>query len=164
MKLAPVSLTCALAIPLMLSTARAADTHDVTKTDGRAPVGQPTKLAVAIQGKNGWHVNEEAPISLKLTPGPGVAVTKPSLARADLAESKPDRARFDIEARCDAPGPRTITAEARFVMCQESACKPVKETLTLALEGTAAAKEEAKPVPAVKPAKGARKGNGRSRS
>ena len=36
-------------------------------------------------------------------------------------------------------GKKTINAEARFVLCQEQACKPVKETLALALDITPAA-------------------------
>jgi len=37
-----------------------------------------------------------------------------------------------------AAGKKTINAEAKFVMCQESACKPVRESLALAIEVTPA--------------------------
>ncbi len=69
-------------------------------------------------------------------------MAKPKLNRADLVESTKDAARFDIALACaaDAPaGQKTINAEAKFVMCQESACKPVKETLALNIEVTPAA-------------------------
>ncbi len=66
-------------------------------------------------------------------------VAKEKLTRVDLAESTKDAARFDIALTCAADaaaGRKTIDAEAKFVMCQESACKPVKETLALAIEVT----------------------------
>lgn len=144
--------TVLLALLLVPALASAAETHQVTTTGARATPGQAALASVTIQGKNGWHVNEEAPISLKLAPGPGVAVDKPKLARADLAENTKDRARFDVKLTANEPGAKTVAAEANFVMCQATACQPVKETLTLALEVADAAKAEptTKPAPASK--------------
>lgn len=116
------------------SPAQAADTHDLVKADAKAPVGQTGVASVAITGKNGWHVNEEAPITLKLTPPPGVNTPKPKLTRADLAETTPTKARFDVPLTGTEPGQKTVAAEASFVMCQATACQPVKETITLALD------------------------------
>jgi hypothetical protein len=45
-------------------------------------------------------------------------------------------------------GAKVVTAEARFVLCQEQACKPVKETLALNIDVAAAA--PAAPAKAVK--------------
>ena len=77
----------------------------------------------------------------------GLTVAKEKMTRADLAESTKDAARFDIPLSCAADaaaGPKTINAEAKFVMCQESACKPIKETLALNVEITPAAAPAAK--------------------
>ena len=137
-KTLPALLTLILAPAL----AHAGETHQVTATGAKATPGQAALASVTIQGKNGWHVNEEAPISLKLAPGPGVAVDKPKLARADLAENTKDRARFDVKLTANEPGAKTVEAEASFVMCQATACQPVKEKLTLALDVAAAAAAE----------------------
>lgn len=133
-------LTVAAALPLWaVGTARAADTYDVSKTDGKAAIGQKASATVTIQGKNGWHVNEDAPFTVKLLPSAGVNVDKPKLTRSDLAEANKDRARFDVGFTGSAAGPHTIGAEANFVMCQASACQPVKERITLAVDISAAA-------------------------
>ena len=112
-----------------------APTHEIHKTEPKA--------SLTIAAKNGWHVNAEAPITVSLkSSDAGLTVAKEKMTRADLAESTQTAARFDIALTCAADaaaGPKTINAEAKFVMCQESACKPVKETLALAIEVTAPA-------------------------
>jgi hypothetical protein len=78
-----------------------------------------------------------APNTIALTAPTGVALKKEKLTRADLAATTTDSARFDIPVSATEAGTKTINAEARFVICQESACKPVKETLAFAVEVTA---------------------------
>lgn len=122
------------------STATAAESlYDVKKADTKATVGVKAITSVTIQGKNGWHVNEEAPVNVKLTPDPGVAVEKTRLTKNDLKERTNDRASFDVAFTASQPGRRTINGEASFVMCQATACKPVKEKFALALDVAAAA-------------------------
>ena len=107
---------------------------EIQRTRTKAIVGVPAKAALTVHGKNGWHVNEQAPITVTATAQPGVDLSRPRLARADLVQSSKDAARFEIPFTAVVPGPQTITAEARFVMCQEQACKPMKETVALAVE------------------------------
>jgi hypothetical protein len=118
------------------TTARAADEglYEITKTDVKVAVGATATSSVTIKVKGGWHVNGEAPISIALTPPAGVSLKKVKLTRADLAASTNDTARFDIPVSASEAGKKTISAEAHFVICQEQACKPVKETLALAVE------------------------------
>jgi hypothetical protein len=124
------------------------DTFTISKTDAEADVGAKTKASVTITAKKGWHLNAEAPITLKLTPVPGLALDKSTLARADLALSSETAARFDIGLTLSEPGKKLIEGEAGFVLCQEDACRPVKQKLTLAALGTAP-----KAAPAKKPGK-----------
>lgn len=133
MRLAKASLFMFVVGAPALSTPRAwaEDTHAVTVTKASVPVGQAASVGVTIEGRNGWHINAEAPVSLKLTATEGVTVEKPALGRGDLVESTEQRARFDVRATPAAAGEITIAAEASFVMCQETACKPVREKLTL---------------------------------
>jgi hypothetical protein len=121
--------------------------YEIKKTEPKIAVGATATASLTITAKAGWHVNAEAPITIALTPPAGVTLAKAKLTRADLAHSSPDAARFDIPFSATEAGKKTINAEARFVLCQEQACKPVKETLALAVDvaPAVAAKETKKP-------------------
>ena len=112
--------------------------YEIKKTEPKVAVGATGTASLTITTKGGWHVNAEAPISVAVTPPAGVSVPKAKLTRADLAQSTQESARFDIPVSATEAGKKTINAEARFVLCQEQACKPVKETLALALDITPA--------------------------
>jgi hypothetical protein len=132
-----------LALSIMTASAtaaRAADAlYEITQTTPKVAVGATATASLTIKAKSGWHVNGEAPINLALTPPAGLSVKKAKLTRADLAATTVDSARFDIPVSATEVGKQNIAAEARFVICQEQACKPVKETLTLAVDVTPAA-------------------------
>jgi len=122
--------------------------YEIKKTEPKVAVGGTGTASLTITAKAGWHVNGEAPISVALTAPNGVTLQKAKLTRADLAQSTPEAARFDIPVSATEAGKKTINAEARFVLCQEQACKPVKETLALSVDITPAA------VPATKATNG----------
>jgi DsbC/DsbD-like thiol-disulfide interchange protein len=129
--------------------ARAADTsYEVSKTDASLTAGGKGTASVTISAKKGWHLNAEAPLTLKLLPAPGVEVDKAKLGRGDLALSNETSARFEVAMTATEPGKKSIEAEAGFVLCQEDSCRPIKEKVTLAVDvaasGTAAAKRSAK--------------------
>lgn len=140
-----------LALVLSALPARADDTYQIRKTDAVVTVGSKGKASVTIAAKKGWHLNAEAPLSLKLGETAGLSTDKPKLGRADLALSTETEARFDVGVTASEPGTRTLEAEASFVLCQESACRPVREKVALAVEAS-----PAKGAPAM-PAKKARK-------
>jgi hypothetical protein len=130
------------------SAAHAADkTYEIQKSAPAATVGTPAKASLTVQGKNGWHVNEEAPITVTLKADDGIALPKAKLARADLAQSTKESARFEIPFAASVAGKKTITAEAKFVMCQEQACKPEKETVALEIQVAAAGDAAPNPAP-----------------
>jgi len=114
--------------------ARADALYEVTKTEPKIAVGATGTATLTIKAKAGWHVNPEAPITVALTLPSGLSVPKPKLGRGDLAASTSDSARFEIAISASEPGKKSVAAETRFVICQESACKPVKETLALAID------------------------------
>ena len=128
-----------VALPLAAgaTAARAAESlYEITKVEPKVAVGATGTASLTIKVKGGWHVNDEAPISVALTMPAGVTVKKEKLTRSDLAASSKESARFDIPVSATEAGKKTIGAEAHFVLCQEQACKPVKETVTLAIEVT----------------------------
>ena len=126
----------ALVFALVSLPALAADpTYEVGETDAKGPVGEPLKASVTVKAKQGWHLNQDAPFTLKLTPATGVQTPKLKLIRSDLAESTDTGARFDIPFTVAEPGRKTVEAEAGFVLCQETACRPIREKITLGVEG-----------------------------
>lgn len=133
-----------IALGSLGSSARthAGELHDVKADESKAVVGAKGKAGLTLLAKGGWHVNETAPITVKLLPGPGVTLDKNRLTRADLVEKTQDRARFDVAFTATEPGKKTIDVEASFVICQESACKPVKEKAVLAVDASAPAKKK----------------------
>jgi len=133
----------ALALVLAPLGAQAADpTYDVAKTDAKGPVGAPLKASVTVKAKQGWHLNKDAPFTLKLTPATGVETPKAKLARADLAESTDSVARFEVPFTAAETGRKTVEAEAGFVLCQDEACRPVREKVSLVVEGAVPTKAE----------------------
>jgi hypothetical protein len=132
-----LTLMLATGVTLAAGTARAESLYEIAKTEPKVAVGATATATLTIRAKGGWHVNAEAPITVALTPPAGVTLQKAKLTRADLAASSVDSARFDIPVAAKETGKQTIAAEARFVICQEQACKPVKETLAFAVEVTA---------------------------
>jgi DsbC/DsbD-like thiol-disulfide interchange protein len=137
-----LALLCAAAVAPGARARAEGATYEVRKGHARATVGVKGKTSVTIAAKPGWHVNEEAPLTMKLTPDPGIAVDKPRLTRADLAEQTKETARFDVAFTPSEPGVKTINAEASFVMCQATTCMPVKEKIALAVEVVAPTKKK----------------------
>jgi hypothetical protein len=131
------------------------DTYEIAKRDAAAPVGTKATASVTITSKQGWHLNHDAPLTLKLSPTPGVALDKPKLGRSDLTRSTESEARFEVALTLTEPGRKLIEAEAGFVLCRQDSCRPIREKLTLTAE--ASAPQPAKKTPASSRAKKARK-------
>jgi hypothetical protein len=106
--------------------------------------GKKGKASVVVTAKPGWHINEKAPLSLVVTPSPGVVVRKKKLGRSDLAVDTREQARFDIPVSCQSvssaktsPGARNLIVEANFVICKAELCTPQTEQLTIAVNTAA---------------------------
>jgi hypothetical protein len=139
---------CAAWLLLASATARAVDdAYEVKPSNVKATLGEKATASVVIATKKGWHLNAEAPLTLKLTPGPGITVEKPRLVRADLAASSDSSARFHVALVAAQAGHGEVQAEAGFVICQETLCRPIKEKLVISVEASPPA------APAKQPAK-----------
>jgi hypothetical protein len=139
MALRPSLLVLSFAVGLPSIAAAQGVTYELKKTEPKVAVGAKSSASLVIAARNGWHVNGEAPISVSLVAPDGLTLPKTKLLRGDLAESSQETARFEIAFEAATAGTKVVTAEARFVMCQESACKPIKETLSFNIEVTPAA-------------------------
>ena len=127
------------------------DAYEVKPSPVKATQGEKASANVVIATKKGWHLNAEAPLTLKVTPGPGITVEKPRLARADLAASTDSSARFDVALVATQVGRGEVQAEAGFVICQETVCRPIKEKVVIGVEAIPPGE------PAKQPAKSRRK-------
>lgn len=140
--------SAALVLALSLTgvgLARADDApFELKRADSKVAVGNKGTTSLTIVAKSGWHLNEEAPIRVTLTPDAGLKLDKDKLERPDLAARTQLEGRFDIGFVASEPGRKTINAEARFVLCQAEACKPVKEKVALAIDVSAPAPAAAK--------------------
>jgi hypothetical protein len=145
---ARLAAACAAWVVLAGATARAADdAYEVKPSSVKATLGEKVMAGVAIVTKKGWHLNAEAPFTLKLTPGPGITVEKTRLVRADLATSSDSAARFEVALVAAQAGHGEVQAEAGFVICQETLCRPIKEKLVIGVDASppgAPAKQPAK--------------------
>jgi hypothetical protein len=126
----------AAALSVLALPALADDTYQVSKTDAVVAVGGKGTASVTVSAKKGWHLNAEAPLTLKLGSTPGLQTDKPKLGRPDLALSTDAEARFDVGVTASEPGKKTLDAEVGFVLCQEEACRPIKEKVSLAVDAT----------------------------
>jgi hypothetical protein len=142
----PALLLAAIALPSLQTTPARAEgkLYEIKKTDPKVAAGARGTASVTIAAKGGWHMNAEAPITVKLTPPAGISVPKPKLGRGDLAASTAESARFDIAFDALETGQKVMNAEAHFVICQETACKQVSETVALNIEVTPAVAETTK--------------------
>ncbi len=138
-----IAVAAAATLFLTRTPVAADETYQVTKSDAATTVGVKAKADVTILAKKGWHLNAEAPLTLKLTPTPGVELDKAKLGRGDLALSTESTARFEFTLTSSEPGKKTIAAEASFVLCQEESCRPIREKLTLSVD---AAEPKSSPV------------------
>lgn len=139
---------CVAWLVLASATAWAGDdAYEVKPSPVKATLGEKATATVAIATKKGWHLNAEAPLTLRLTPGPGITIEKPRLSRADLAASTDASARFDVALVAARAGHGEVQAEAGFVICQETLCRPIKEKVVIGVETSppgAPAKQPAK--------------------
>ena len=132
-----LAVTCAAWLVLPGAGVRAADdAYEVKPSNVKATLGEKVTASVTIATKKGWHLNAEAPLTLKLTPGPGITVEKPRLARADLATSSDSSARFNVVLLATRAGDGEVQAEAGFVLCQETLCRPIKEKVVIGVEAS----------------------------
>jgi hypothetical protein len=131
-----IALPAAIALTLCLagSTQAAEDSYEVSKTDASLTAGGTGKASVTISAKKGWHLNAEAPLTLRLVPPAGVEVDKAKLGRGDLAMSNETSARFEVGVTAAEPGKKVVEAEAGFVLCQEDSCRPIKAKVALAVD------------------------------
>ena len=92
-------------------------------------VGQQAEFRIVLLPAPGYHVNQEFPFEIALDAA-DVSLGKQKLAKADAQKFSQDEARFAVGFVAKKPGEVAFTAKARFAVCTEKDCWPMRETLT----------------------------------
>lgn len=106
----------------------------VAETDGPLTAGQLGQLKIRLTGRNGWHVNEDYPVSVELTAPPTMTLAKSRLERGDAAVFEASRFEFSAPVTPSAAGSAEVRAVVSFAVCTEANCAPYTETLALAAQ------------------------------
>ncbi len=95
--------------------------------------GELGQFEIVLEGRSGWHLNQEYPIAVELSGPDAVRFEKSRLERADAAEFGEPRARFAVALTPSASGEQTVRAHVAFAMCTAENCTMHDETLALVL-------------------------------
>jgi len=97
-------------------------------------VGGQGRTEVSLEGRNGYHVNQEYPIELRVQAPPGVELAKASFARADASVFEEARAVFPVVFTPREAGRKEFTGELSFSVCNEQNCLMERRPVTFAVD------------------------------
>ena len=96
-------------------------------------VDSDSTFAIALTARAGWHVNEDYPISVKLTSPVAVEIPRDEFTKDDAAEFGEESARFQVPFRAVEPGEHRVEAKVDFAVCTPETCVPEERTLSFVL-------------------------------
>lgn len=114
-----------------------ADTKEFTlavSAPAKVASGEPQKATVDVVPKKGWHLNEEFPPRLKVTPPEGVKVAKPNQAKADAVAYTKQGARWAVAFTAGSAGHKAFTGTLKFAVCTDTTCNPRTQQLAFAVD------------------------------
>lgn len=85
-----------------------------------AAATDPARFTLELRGQGGYHVNDQYPIAIDLSPERANA-EKTALRRPDAAEMSQAVARFNVPVRAAGEHP-TVRGRVRFAVCTEAQC------------------------------------------
>jgi hypothetical protein len=103
----------------------------VAATDGPLTAGQLGQVKITLRGRNGWHVNQDFPVSVDLTAPATVALAKARLERADATAFDETHFEFSAPVTPSAAGTAALRATVSFAVCTDANCAPYTENLAL---------------------------------
>ena len=95
--------------------------------------GKEGALALTLEARGGYHVNQEYPIRVDLKAPGDVKLEKTTLGKPDAAQFSEQSARFDLPFSATA-GAHDLTAVVDFAVCTKETCLPDQRTVALALQ------------------------------
>lgn len=95
--------------------------------------GSDAKLALTLEARGGYHVNQEYPIRVELKAPSEVKLGKASLVRADATQFDEQVAKFELPFSASG-GTHELQATVDFAVCTKETCVPDTRTLALAVQ------------------------------
>jgi hypothetical protein len=96
---------------------------------GTATANQEGEVEIRLVPRNGYHVNQEYPIRLTVTPPSGVTLPRSEFDKAAAKEFGDPRAVFGVRFTPSAAGEQAFTASFRFSVCNPQTCLLPQENL-----------------------------------
>ncbi len=96
-------------------------------------VGKEASYTVTISRTEPWHINQEFPTSLKVTPADGVTYPKVKLKKGDAEKFSEAEMVFKVPFTLAKKGSKDIESQLTFSICIESQCSRVKEKIKVAV-------------------------------
>lgn len=95
-------------------------------------VGKVGEVAIALEGRGDWHVNQDYPIRIDIEAGPEVGLRRKALVKEDAEEFGEDKVRFLADLEPAQAGEHDVTCDVSFAMCTDENC--VLERRTVAMQ------------------------------
>jgi hypothetical protein len=89
---------------------------------------------VEVVPRSDAHVSPDAPISLTVTSGPGLKISKAKLGRPEAKETRQKGVEFDVPFTAAASGKDELRGSLSFFICTEKLCERQKRELALQVE------------------------------
>ena len=114
------------ATPANKPTTPAPQPYTVRIVPGDASAGKAATSVIEVRPAQGFHMNQEFPTRLRVTPPVGVTVARPELTKSD-AEVTDELLRFSVGFNAAAAGKVTLAGLGDFSVCNDSTCKLIRD-------------------------------------
>ncbi|MEM7434690.1 MAG: hypothetical protein AAF436_06020 [Myxococcota bacterium] len=104
---------------------------EVVPTAPSLSVGKPGAVAIAIEGRGEWHVNQEYPIRIDIEAGPGAGLVDKALGKDDAKEFTEDKAKFLASLEPVEAGDHDVSCDVSFAMCTDENCVLERRTIAM---------------------------------
>ena len=98
-------------------------------TPAKVSTGAKGSATLEIVPKKGWHLNDEFPYKLTVTPPAGTKVAKPEQGKKDTVAFSRESMKWAIDFEASSAGDKAFTGKVKFAVCTETSCDPKKEEL-----------------------------------
>lgn len=96
--------------------------------------GAEGKAKVEVVPGANAHVSPDAPISLTVTSGPALKLSKEKLGRADAKETAAKGVAFEVPFTAASAGKDEVKGNLTFFICTENLCERQKRDVSLPVE------------------------------
>jgi hypothetical protein len=103
----------------------------LTITTPPAKAGAETVAHVEVTPGTGYHVNQDFPTKLVITPADGVTLAKAELVKDDAQVFNTTKLAFDVKLTAARAGNFQLGGTLKFAVCTETTCDPKKRAIEI---------------------------------